>query len=142
MILLYISLVIVLAALAWVTNARTDSLGKRYNMMAAELRSKVEGSKPDNDPYKTLELQGDLVELARRKRAIEDKHGSWLSWAEWLTRKRDALWGWRGRTAPYIVGITDALGLLAALEAYGLADQVRWATVAKIIHQWYVVATF
>lgn len=133
MVLVYLALVIVLAVLAWLTGVRAGGLDNKHAKINGLLLIKQAGI-DKNNPFASIALAVDAMNLEKQRQKLESGYIRWSDWHGWLTKRRDALWAWRGKTAPYIVGIADAAGVFAILEVCGLADQVRWATVLQLVH--------
>jgi hypothetical protein len=125
MILLYLSLIVVLALAHVLVRWRVRRLERRFSAIAARADAllKSSGYKGGNcarpDPYQAAKQQYELAQLAMKRDRIEQRYTSWQGFSERFGHLRRRVAGYRGRVLPYAFGILDVAALLIVLEHFG-----------------------
>ncbi len=136
MILVYVAVATLLAFVAGFVNWKARRAKAGFEDADGEHREAMAlGQKPTREYGEHLANQVALMDAHRSRVAAKDLHDKWGVRADGLTRLRAALKGWRGRKAPWVMGFLDCLGMIGAIDLFGLHGQIGQAitTFAKTL---------
>ncbi len=142
MLVLYTSLVVLLAGVGFLIRRRAASLERKYTALlkqtSALLREPLprEGNSGRTDPYQTAKRNYQLGALAQKKEALEARHYAWQARAERVGRWLGAVRRWRGRKLPYLLGGVDVYTALCVLEYVGLGDRLSPRHIVQLVTTW------
>lgn len=125
MVVLYVSLVIVLALVQVVLRWRVGRLEKRFVRVAVESDALVKQTtlRPGNnkpDPLALARQQFTLAQLAIKRDRVEARYVAAQSFSERFARFRKALSGYQGKVLPYLVGAVDVVTVVTVLDRFGI----------------------
>lgn len=126
MILVYVVLAILLGMVSFVVSRRAKRAQSLYHKEELNHNQLLHGQ-PNvvnyNDP-------GHLVRIAMVSDSIKTRNAAMAhndkcqGHAEAVGGLRQTLKGWRGRKAPYVLGFLDAVGMVGAIDFFGLHGQI------------------
>lgn len=121
MILMYALIVVLLGTGAMIARLRQRSMERKF-IRAADAADRVAkelsyrgGNCNLPDPLKTARRQFELGRLVQIRDRLEEKYDAWEQRSEKCGRARRALLGYKGRFAPYALGVVDLLGVFVVL---------------------------
>ena len=126
MVVLYLTLLLVLALVQVALRWRVSRLEKRYVKVASEADAllKQVGMRPGNgnrfDPLTSARQQFDLAVVATRRAQVEDRYSAWQSFAERFAQFRRRLAGFQGKALPYVGGVLDVAFVVVLLDWLGV----------------------
>ena len=126
MVVLYVSLLVVLALLQVAVRWRVKRLERRYVRVAAEadallkLSGQRAGHNSKADPFTAARQQFELARLALKRDRVEGRYAAWQSFSEKFAGLRGRLLRYKGKVAPYLGGALDVAGALLALDQVGV----------------------
>lgn len=122
MLLLYVLLVLFMLTIRRMVNWRVRRLERAYVRITGAAESALEQTRyrPGNgnrpDPYVAARQQYEVGRLAVQRDQVESRYMRWQRGLERLTHWVKSLREWRGRMAPYAVGVLDLASGLVVLE--------------------------
>jgi hypothetical protein len=131
MLLVYVSLLMLLALVQVVLRWRVARLERRYihvSALADDLLKKtaVRGGNNRADPFVAVRQQYELAQLAMKRERVENRYASWQSLSDRFAKLRAALSGYKGKLLPYLVGVVDVVALVVMLDQFGFGvEQVK-----------------
>lgn len=134
MILLYLVLLLVLAAARFLVARRVSLLERKFSRVARAAHEVAaqpvhrEGNSNRCDPYRLAKHQYQLGQLAQKRDRVEGRYTAWQARSERLGRLVGRVRGWRGRWVPYLLGAADVVLVLALIALFGsgvLSEQLR-----------------
>ena len=132
MVFVYAALVIVTAIIGFVVRRRAQKAEKRFHEENLEYQDHIH--RMEHTPARSTDEHVSRLALsvdARQDRdAAADKHDKWKARRNTVDAVRDRLKSWRGRKAPYVVGVLDTLGVIGALDHFGLHGAIYDSVVA------------
>jgi hypothetical protein len=141
MVILYTSLLALLATVGFLIRRRARTLEKKYTRVLKEANSLLhgphkEGNSSRTDPYQSAKRTYQLGQLAQRKEQLEVGHSKWQGRAEKVERLVERVRGWKGRKVPYILGAFDAVSVLCVLEYVGLGEYANPRQLVQLVTTW------
>ena len=139
MILLYTSLVVVLAVVKFLVASRARSLEKKYARVAKEADNLIrqplfrEGNSSRIDPYASAKRQYLLGHLTQKRDRLEEKYTAWQERAERFGRYLSNVRSWKGKKLPYTLGALDVMFVLGLLDYLGFRDYVNVRALFHLI---------
>jgi hypothetical protein len=124
--IVYLTLLFVLTVVHFLVRRRVGRLERRFSAVAAEADAVLKqnsyrgGNCCRPDPYQAAKQQFELARLAMKRDRIEDRYTRSQAFSERFGRFRARLSGYRGKLLPYAVGVFDVVGLVFALDRFGL----------------------
>jgi hypothetical protein len=134
MILLYLVLLLVLAAARFLVARRVSLLERKFSRVARAAQEVAaqpvhrEGNSNRHDPYRLAKYQYQLGQLAQKRDRVEGRYAAWQARSERLGRFAGRVRGWRGRWVPYLLGAADIVLVLTLIALFGsgvLSEQLR-----------------
>jgi hypothetical protein len=142
MILLYTFMLIFLGIISFLINRRVASLEKKYTRTAAEADKLVlkqtmlrQGNSGNAklDAAENAKRQFLLGQLVQKRDRLEDKHASWLAFADKFTGMVTRLRDWKGRKLPYTMGVLDVSGALYLIDYFGVGQYINFQNMMQMV---------
>src|SRR5262249_23754650 len=67
-----------------------------------------------------------LGQLVQKRDRLEDKHASWLAFADKFNGFVNRLREWKGRKLPYTMGVLDVSGALYLIDYFGVGQYINF----------------
>jgi hypothetical protein len=139
MILLYTSLIVLLATAKFLISRRAKSLEKKFARVAKEADNLVkqplfkDGNSSRIDPYASAKRQYLLGHLTQKRDRLEAKYSAWNQRAERFGRYLSNVRSWQGKKLPYTFGVVDVVCVLGLLDYLGFREYVNVRALFDLI---------
>ena len=140
MILVYLALLALLLAAAWLAGRRANRLERKWARCQSavldavgERQARGAATKcPDPlDGVRDLEHGFRLWGLVRRRDRLEAGWHRWEGLRGWARGLAATLLRWRGKAAPYVLGAADAVAAVGLIQAAGIVWDLDLDAVQK-----------
>ncbi|MGF1583568.1 MAG: hypothetical protein ACFCD0_29980 [Gemmataceae bacterium] len=128
MILLYLLILIFLGLLQFLFQRRANKFERKYARLVLEAQKLADepiprqGNSNRSDPYSTAKQQYELGRIVQRRDHLEARHFAWQSGSDKLSAMVKRLREWRGKVAPYVLGIADVMLVLVGFHLLDLVN--------------------
>ena len=142
MILIYTLMLIFLGILGWLINRRVAALEKKYTRTANDAEKLVlkqtmlrQGNSGNVkiDAAENAKRQFLLGQLVQKRDRLEDKHASWLAFADKFNGFVNRLREWKGRKLPYTMGVLDVSGALYLIDYFGVGQYINFQNMMQMV---------
>ena len=139
MYLLYQFLLFLLSGVQMVFARRAAKLERKFARLAKEVnvlcREPVhkEGNSGKPDPFQLAKRQYLLGALVQKKDRLEAKHFGWAQRAEKLSQLVTRLRAWKGRLAPYALGVVDVTLAICLVDYLTQGDLVNLRQLVGLV---------